>query len=96
MLPEEQRGLAWLRGGSRRKRILRFLSGQPTAMTPSEMAKKLCLHRNKVSETLSGLKERRLVEVLNADAAYDRKYRITRFGQRLVALLLKNEKIRRS
>lgn len=94
MLPKDHTHLAWLRRGHRRKRVLRFLSRQAEPVTPSLIAKALSLHRNKVSVTLTGLRERGLVAVIDPKAAYDRLYRITGLGKRLLVLLSRNEKVR--
>ena len=75
--------------------MLRFLEGQNKPCTPSHIAKRLGLNRNKVSETLSDLLEHGLVRVLNPDAAYDRLYRITAVGRSLLRRLKDLERLRR-
>lgn len=56
--------------------------GEPR--TPTEISSKTDISRSHVSRTLGNLKDSNLVEVLNPDAHYDRRYRITEKGTKII------------
>jgi len=77
----------WLRRGCRRKRILRYLAVQKRTVTPSQIGRSLSLKLGNISESLSQLRRLNLVALLNPEKPFNRLYRITDLGRRIVAKL---------
>jgi DNA-binding MarR family transcriptional regulator len=71
------------RSAYRRKALIYlYETGEPR--TPTEIGKKIDVSMNHVSRGLREMADRSLVEVINPEAAYDRRYRITDRGRRII------------
>jgi len=75
--------LSFLRGSKNRKKIISYLAEKEEPQTPTDIAKEKEIHRNHVSNQLSKMKEKGLVEILNPDAARHRYYKLTEKGEEL-------------
>lgn len=78
---------AWVRRGNRRKRVLSYVANQTRPVTPTAVSRALALPLTMVSETLSALRARKLVTVLNPDAPYHREYEATTIGKQVAMML---------
>ncbi len=70
-----------------RRQILAYLHEVDEPRTPSEIASRIEISRNHVSRALNEMREEddaNLVTVLNPDAPYDRLYKITDRGRKIV------------
>lgn len=67
-----------------RRSALEYLYKTGEPRTPTEIGKKIDVSMNHVSRALREMADRNLVEVINPDAAYDRRYRITDRGRRVL------------
>ena len=54
-------------------------------MKPTEISKKIEVHRTTVSKRLADLKEEELVKVLNPEDNRNRYYKITQKGEKLLS-----------
>ena len=79
--------LAWVRRGTRRKKILKYLNTLSDPVTPKDIKNKLKLHLTKVSTTLGELREKDLVKLLNPEDHYERLYVITEKGKEMIEKL---------
>lgn len=57
--------------------VLEYLHDTGEPRTPTEIGSKTDISRSHVSRILGELKDNELVEVINPEAHYDRRYRIT-------------------
>lgn len=70
-----------------RRQILEYLHNVDEPRTPSAIASKIGISRNHVSRALTEMREEddaNLVEILNPDAPYDRLYKITDRGRKII------------
>jgi len=72
--------ISFLLRGGRRKRVLDALT---KAKTPKEIAQECKISTSNVSNTLSELKEKELVECITPDAHFCRFYKLSKKGLRL-------------
>ncbi len=72
-----------IRRSPNKRRILELLKNSE-ALTPTDIAENLEIHRNNVSEHLSFLQEEGLVNCENPDAPHHRYYSITDRGGKLI------------
>ncbi|MFB6200033.1 MAG: archaellum operon transcriptional activator EarA family protein [Candidatus Nanohaloarchaea archaeon] len=86
MEEEDWETLSYVKRSTYRTRILRYLYQVDEPRTPTEIGSKTDISRSHVSWTLINLKDKNsgLVEVINPNAHYDRRYRITGKGQEIV------------
>ncbi len=70
----------WVRRGNRRKAVLSALHAADVALTATELSARLRVGMKRVSETLRGLAARELVQLLDPDRPFRRRYRITLDG----------------
>ncbi|PSG99125.1 MAG: hypothetical protein BRC29_03285 [Nanohaloarchaea archaeon SW_7_43_1] len=76
--------LSKIKRSNYRLKILKYLQDIGEPRTPTEISSKTDISRSHVSRTLGNLKDSNLVEVLNPDAHYDRRYRITEKGTKII------------
>lgn len=69
-----------------REKVLKEFDGEDT-LTPTEISKRLGLHRNTVSLNLRKLRERGYVYVINHKFSRPRLYRLSEKGKKIVQLL---------
>ncbi len=81
----------WIRRGARRKRVLLYLDQFNKPATPTHIAKSLGIKLNKVSETLSSFRKRHIVELLDNEKFYNRRYLITTDGVEAAKILKKQK-----
>lgn len=67
-----------------RRRALAYLFEVKEPRTPTEIGSKIDISMNHASRALRELADRNLVTVINPDAPYDRRYRITDRGIRIL------------
>ena len=84
MEDEDWEILSKIKRSNYRLKILKYLNDLGEPRTPTEISSKTDISRSHVSRTLGDLKEYELVEVLNPDAHYDRRYRITERGTKII------------
>ena len=81
----EERGmLVWLKDGSSRRNILNIL--QKDRLLSSEIANRLNKHRSSISRTLKNLKQKGLIEFIEAGSR-TREYSTTEKGKKYLKLL---------
>lgn len=64
-----------------------LLNEREDAQTPTDISNATDIRRNHVSNQLSKLKEKSLVEVINPEAAHHRYYKITKKGEKIADTL---------
>ena len=69
-----------------REKVLKQFKGEDT-LTPTEISKRLGLHRNTISFNLKKLRERGYVYVINPEFSRPRLYRLTEKGKIILDLL---------
>ena len=69
-----------------REKVLKEFNGEDT-LTPTEISKRIRLHRNTISFNLRKLRERGYVYVINPEFSRPRLYRLTEKGKRILELL---------
>lgn len=84
MEDEDWEILSKIKRSNYRLEILKYLHELGEPRTPTEISSKTDISRSHVSRTLGELKDSELVEVLNPDAHYDRRYRITERGTKII------------
>lgn len=84
MKDEDWEILSKIKRSNYRLKILKYLHDIGEPRTPTEIGSKTDISRSHVSRTLGDLKDSNLVEVLNPDAHYDRRYRITEKGTKII------------
>ncbi len=77
--------LSEVKRSSYRRKALAYLYRTGEPRTPTEVGKKVDVSMNHVSRALREMADRNLVEVINPEAAYDRRYRITDRGRRILS-----------
>lgn len=76
---------AYLDRSKNRRKILEILKKENQPMKPTEISKKIEVHRTTVSKRLADLKEEELVKVLNPEDNRNRYYKITQKGEKLLS-----------
>lgn len=84
MEDEDWEILSTVKRSNYRLTVLEYLHDVEEPRTPTEIGSKTDISRSHVSRTLGELKDDELVEVINPEAHYDRRYRITERGQKIV------------
>lgn len=84
--------LSEVKRSSYRRAALSYLYDIGEPRTPTEIGKKIDVSMNHVSRALREMADRDLVNVINPDAAYDRRYRITDRGRRVLTKIREIEK----
>ncbi len=82
---EDWKTLSEVKRSAYRRKALTHLFDTGEPRTATEIGKKIDVSMNHVSRALREMAERDLVEVINPEAAYDRRYRITDRGRRILA-----------
>lgn len=85
MKDEDWAALSEVKRSVYRRQSLSYLLEVGEPRTPTEIGAKIDVSMNHVSRALRELAERELVEVINPEAPYDRRYRITDRGRRILA-----------
>ncbi|MFB6199619.1 MAG: winged helix-turn-helix domain-containing protein [Candidatus Nanohaloarchaea archaeon] len=75
--------IPFVRRSSNREDILTYLKNEGPA-TPTDIAEETGMHRNHVSNRLSELREKGLVEVTNPEDSHHRYYRIKDKGKEVL------------
>ena len=75
--------LGWVKSSSYRQRVLKSLE-EEDMMMPSEIADRTDRHLSHISNTLSELEERQLIECLTPDLKKGRLYSLTEDGVEIV------------
>ncbi|MDO5819466.1 MAG: winged helix-turn-helix domain-containing protein [Methanobrevibacter sp.] len=68
-----------------REKVLKTLEGE--TLKPSDISKKTNIHRNNVSRTLSQLREKDLIRLLNPENKRGRLYELTEYGEKILNLM---------
>ena len=68
-----------------RQNVLKSLKNE--TLKPTDISIKTGIHRNSVSRTLSQLKEKDLVKLLNPESKRGRLYELTEYGEKILDLL---------
>lgn len=84
MEEEDWSVLSEVKRSTYRRKALAYLFDIGEPRTPTEIGKKIEVSMNHVSRALREMADRDLVEVINPEAAYDRRYRITDRGRRIL------------
>lgn len=84
MKDEDWTVLSEVKRSAYRRKALTYLFDVAEPRTPTEIGAKIDVSMNHVSRALRELAERDLVRVINPDAPYDRRYRITDRGRRIL------------
>lgn len=84
MKDEDWEILSKIKRSNYRLKIIHYLNDIAEPRTPTEIGSNTDISRSHVSRTLGELKESNLVEILNPDAHYDRRYRITEKGTKII------------
>lgn len=84
---EDWRVLSAVNRSKYRKQALKYLHTVDEPRTPTEIARKVDVSMNHVSRALREMNDRELVEVVNPDAPYDRRYRATDRGDTIATKL---------
>ena len=74
--------LSFVKASSYRKKVLESIEEYPK--TPTQIADKLKIHRNNISNTLKELKQYGLVECINPEVRKGRLYRLTDKGSEIL------------
>lgn len=90
---EDWRLLSEVNRSRYRREALTYLNRVEEPRTPTEVASKIDAPMNHVSRALREMKERDLVTVINPEAPYDRRYRLTNQGVQIAQKLteIRNE-----
>ena len=68
-----------------REKVFRALEGE--TLKPTDISKKTGIHRNNISRTLSQLKEKDLVRLLNPENKRGRLYELSEYGKKILDLM---------
>lgn len=82
---EDWNVLSEVKRSTYRRKALAYLYETGEPRTPTEIGKKIDVSMNHVSRALREMADRNLVDVINPDAPYDRRYQITDRGRRILA-----------
>ena len=85
MNDQEKISIEFIKMSKNREKVLKSLKGE--TLNPTEISKKTGVHRNNVSRTLSQLKEKDLVRILNPETKRGRLYELTKDGERVLDLM---------
>jgi len=76
--------VAWIKRGSRRESVLRFLTKQNNPISANDVKKELKIAMSQASATLKELKEKKLVDCLNPEDKIGKIYKINNKGKNLM------------
>ena len=65
-----------------RKKV--FMALERETLKPTDISKKTGIHRNNVSRTLSQLREKELIRLLNPENKRGRLYELTEYGEKIL------------
>lgn len=85
MNDKEKINVQFIKMSKNREKVLKSLKGE--TLNPTEISEKTKIHRNNVSRTLSQLKEKELVRLLNPETKRGRLYELTKDGERVLELM---------
>lgn len=85
MNDKEKINRQFIKMSKNREKVLRSLKGE--TLNPTEISEKTGIHRNNVSRTLSQLKEKQLVRILNPETKRGRLYELTEDGKTTLDLI---------
>jgi len=68
-----------------RKKV--FMALERETLKPTDISKKTGIHRNNVSRTLSQLREKELIRLLNPENKRGRLYELTEYGEKILNLM---------
>ena len=85
MNDKEKINRQFIKMSKNREKVLKALKGE--TFNPTEISKKTGIHRNNVSRTLSQLREKELVRLLNPETKRGRLYELTKDGERVLELI---------
>ena len=78
--------LVYVKIAPNREKVLKEFKGEDI-LTPTEISKRLGIHRNTISFNLKKLKEKDYVYVINPKFSRPRFYRLTEKGKKILGLL---------
>ena len=85
MEDNEKITIEFIRLSKNREKVFRALEGE--TLKPTDISKKTGIHRNNVSRTLSQLKEKDLVRLLNPENKRGRLYELSEYGKKILDLM---------
>ena len=85
MNDKEKINRQFIKMSKNREKVLKSLKGE--TLNPTEISAKTGIHRNNVSRTLSQLKEKQLVRILNPETKRGRLYELTEDGKTTLDLI---------
>ncbi|AMK15599.1 winged helix-turn-helix domain-containing protein [Methanobrevibacter olleyae] len=85
MNDDEKINIQFIKMSKNREKVLESLKEE--TLNPTEISKKTKIHRNNVSRTLSQLREKDLIRLLNPQTKRGRLYELTEYGKRILDLM---------
>ncbi len=85
MNDKEKINRQFIKMSKNREKVLKSLKGE--TLNPTEISEKTGIHRNNVSRTLSQLKEKELVRILNPESKRGRLYELTEDGKKVLDII---------
>ena len=76
--------VAWLKRGSRRESVLKFLAKQSNPVSTNDVKKELKIAMSQASATLKELREKKLMDCLNPEDAIGKLYLINQKGRKFL------------